>query len=117
VSFQGLLDRTVSIVPTTVQGKDRANNDVRVAGTPILGVRARRDQVAASESLDRRSELATTFVYVLSLTAEDGTPVVITGRDRIVDGNETFDVQGSPELVQRRRRPHHLEAVVRLVEG
>ena len=49
----------------------------------------------------------------------DGTPVELDGYARLVDGTETFELDGPPELLVRRRggRPHHWEATVRRIEG
>lgn len=113
MSFRKLLEREVTIVPRIVTGQDGRGNDVIVDGTPVEGVKAGRDPLDAKEDVDERDQQARTFVYFLPA----GT--AITGYDRIVDGDETFEVRGAPDRVVRRRggREHHVEAVAYLIEG
>ncbi len=111
MSFRRLLDRTITILPMTVIDMDRYGNEIRSPGTPITGVRARRHQVAAAEEITDRDEQSRTFQYFLP------PDVTVTGRDRILDGDDTLDVLGPPELVARRRRPHHIELRAYQIEG
>lgn len=117
MSYRSLLNRVVDVVPVAEGAEDRYGNVARVPGPAIAGVPARRDQVAVAEDLRDRDQQARTIVYSLALRAADGSVLELTGRDRIVDGDETFEIVGSPELLFRRRRPHHWEATVSLVEG
>lgn len=117
MSLRSLLNRTVSVVPMTAAAEDRYGDTGRTPGAPIAGVPARRDQTSGAEDLENRDQQATTVLYTLALRALDGTEVALTGRSRIIDGDETFEVVGPPELLYRRRRPHHWEARAELVEG
>jgi hypothetical protein len=119
VSFRRLLDRTVTLVPRVVTGKDGRGNDVVGDGTPVPGVPAGRDLLQASEEITNRDQQAKTFVYFLPAVLDDGTPVALTGYDRIVDEDKTFEVRGEPERIVRRRggRLHHIEAIAYLIEG
>lgn len=117
MSLRSLLNRRVAVLPMNVVSVDRYNNETRGPGAPIPDVRARRDQIAVAEDLRDRDQQSKTFRYLLALRSEAGLAVVVTGRDRIQDGTETFEVVGSPETLYRRRRPHHLEATAVLVEG
>lgn len=111
MSFDTLLNRTITILPMNVTGIDRYGNDVIGPGTPIEDVPARRWQVSASEEITDRDEQARTFTYDLP------PGVAVTGRDRIIDGDDTLEVLGPPELVYRRRTPHHIELRAYLIEG
>lgn len=113
MSFSRLLDREVTIVPRIVTGEDARGNDVIGDGTPVEGVKAGRDPLEATEDLDERDQQGRVYVYFLPA----GTP--ITGYDRIVDGDETFEVRGAPDRVVRRRggREHHVEAIAYLIDG
>lgn len=109
MSFRGLLNRTVTVVPMNVTSIDRYGNEIRGAGTPIEGVPARRDQVEATEELLDRDQQSRTFRYWFPAG------VAISGRDRIVDGAETLEVEGEPETVDGYRSAHHLEVRAYLV--
>lgn len=117
MSFRSLLNRTVQVVPMTVGAEDRYGNQATTPGTPIDDVPARRDQTSGDEDLVNRDQQVTTVLYSLALRALDGTEVTLSGRSRIVDGAETFEILGPPELLYRRRRPHHWEARAVLIEG
>lgn len=117
MSLRSLLNRTVSWIRTTQGTEDRYGNASTVDAAPVAGIPARRDQVGAGEDQRDRDQQARTFVYTLPLRASDGTLLEPTGRDRLVDGAETFEIVGSPELLYRRRRPHHWELTAVLVEG
>lgn len=111
MSIRRLLNRTVTILPMNVISVDRYGNELRSAGTPVPDIPARRHQVAAGEEITDRDEQSRTFEYFFL------PDVTITGRDRIVDGDDTLEVLGPPELVARRRRPHHIELRAYQIEG
>lgn len=111
MSFDSLLNRTISVVPMDAHTTDRYNNDVTGPGTPITGVRARRHQLTATEDNVDRDQQSQTFRYFLPA----GTP--ISGRDRIVDGDDTLEVLGPPEIVARNQPDHHIELRAQLIEG
>lgn len=117
MSYRSLLNRTVSVVPITVGAEDRYGNTARTPGPAIAGIPARRDQTAGAEDVIDRDQQTTTVLYSLALRSLTGTEVTLSGRDRIVDGDETFEIVGPPELLYRRRRPHHWEARAVLIEG
>lgn len=120
MSFRDLLDRTVTIVPRVTGSLDVRRNELLVDGTPIVGVPAGRElDYATDEDTDERDRQTARYLYFLPITTDDGTLVTLSGYDRIVDGDETFEVDGEPELVIRRRgrRAHHYEARVYRVTG
>lgn len=117
MSLRSLLDRRIAIQTTASGAKDRYGNEARAVGSTLLNVPARRDQVGAAEDVRGRDQQARTFTYLIALRAEDGTAVDLTGRDRIVDGDETLEILGSPELVRRRRLAHHWEARAVVIDG
>ncbi len=119
MSYRRLLDRRVTIVPTTVTpGAGPRGGDLVEEGTPIEDVPASRRQIDASELLDQRDAQSRAFRYSLPVELDDGTPLALTGYDRIVDGDETFEIRGAPEVFSRRRRRlgHHLEADAYLID-
>jgi hypothetical protein len=110
-----LLDRLVTLRPVNgTVTEDRYGNEEVALGVDVLGVPARRHQLDATEDTSNRDEQARTFLYVFKAR---GAPLTLTGRDRIVDGDDELEVLGAPELVYRRRRAHHVEARARLVSG
>lgn len=118
MSFRSLLDRTVTIVPRSVTGTDSRGNDVVADGTPIVGVPAARDSLELSEDLEGRTQTTRRFVYFLP-PEHEGAALELGALDRIVDGDETFELDGPVETVTRRRsaKVHHLEAVAYRIEG
>lgn len=126
MSLRTLLDRRVTLTspaaPADPPVLDAFGNRVTSPATPIANVPARRDQIAQDENLAARDEQTRTYLYILALRNETGTPVAITGRSTIDDVDDAghaqrLQVLGDPELVHRRRRPHHWEARARKVEG
>lgn len=119
MSFRRLLDRRVTIVPRVVTGTDARGNDVISDGPSIAGVPAARDLLSGDEELRARDQQVETWVYFLPAKKDDGTGVVISGYDRIVDGDETFEVRGRVDEITRRRtgKLHHYEATVYRIEG
>lgn len=122
MSLATLYDRTVDLEVTSADGEDARGNEVRSADT-VAGVPAYRHQLTAEEDTSDRDQQARTFVYMLPVehVLEDETVVdvaeLLSGRDRIVDGDETFEVLGTPIVATSRGRRHHVEARAFLVEG
>lgn len=110
-----IFDRVVTLRLVTPAGEDARGNETS-ATTDRLGVPAYRYQVDAAEDRNDRDQQARTFVYFLPPSVA-GAPVVLSGRDRIVDGLEVLEVLGSPIMARKRGRDHHLEARAYLVEG
>lgn len=119
MSFRRLLDRTVSLIPTEVDGTDAHGNDVVDEGTPLEGIPAARQQTAADEDTDGVDRQTVDFVYFLPIFTDDGDELELDGYSKLVDGTDTFDLVGAPELIVRRTggRPHHWELNVRRIEG
>lgn len=111
MSLRQALDRLVSIVPMNIETVDAYHNVRRGPGPEIPDVPTRRDQLQAVEDTTDRDQQARTFVYLFL------PDVAIRGRDRIRDGDDVLEVIGEPDVVSRRRRPHHIEATARLVTG
>lgn len=111
MTFLGLLDRRVTIIPMVAGAKDRYNHTTTVAGTPVTDVAARRDQADISEDVIDRDQQRTVFRYFF----EAG--VAITGRDRIIDGGDTLEVLGEPDEVSGYHGTHHVEVRAYKVEG
>ncbi len=109
MSFHKLLNRTVTIVPMNVVSVDRYGNEIRGEGTPVTGVAARRNQSEATEELLDRDQQSRTFRYWLPA----GT--AISGRDRIVDGADTLEVEGEPATLHGHSAAHHLEVRAYLI--
>jgi len=119
VSFRRLLDRTVTLVPTVVDGEDAHGNDRLVEGAPIAGIPAARDPLDLFEQTgDTRDAQGLAYVYLFPATHE-GVALAPTGYDRIVDGDDTFEIRGAPDEIVRRRggKIHHIEAIAYLAEG
>lgn len=117
MSFPSLLNRRVTYVPIVDGAEDRLGNPARAAGPLVANIPARRSQSGAGEDLDTRDQERTEIVYTLALRSLDRVTLDLSGRGQIVDGDDTFEIVGPPELVYRRRRPHHWRATVELVEG
>jgi hypothetical protein len=117
VSFLGLCNRRVTVQPMDVLDEDDRGNETRGPGAPIPNVPARRRLLSAEEDRAERSEQARTFHYSLALESDDGTPVMLTGRDRIIDTGETLEVLGAADSVAGASADHHLELRAYIVEG
>lgn len=119
MSFRRLLDRTVTIVPRVVTGTDARGNDVISDGPALANVPAARDLLTGDEELRERDQQVETWIYFLPPKKDDGTEIVVSGYDRIVDGTETFEARGRVDEITRRRtgKLHHYEATVYRVEG
>lgn len=118
MSVRTRFDRTVDLEITGPTGEDARGNETRATTTTIVGVPAYRAQVAVAEDLADRDQQARTWQYLLP-PEHDGNDVadLLSGRDRIVDGDETFEVLGAPELATSRGRRKHVLARAYLVEG
>lgn len=114
--IERLFDRVVTIVPTEVTGTDAHGNDTISDGTPIPNVPAARDPLAqgsgTTEELEEAAQQNRTFVYFLPAEVA-GVALEVSGHDRIVDSDGTFEIRGPVDEVVARRRGkiHHLEAV------
>lgn len=111
MSLRQALNRVVSIIPMNVESVDAYHDRHRGPGAEIPNVPTRRDQLQATEDTNDRDQQARTFVYLFL------PDVAISGRDRIRDGDDVLEVIGEPDVVSRRRRPHHIEATARIVSG
>jgi hypothetical protein len=117
VSFRSLLNRTVALSWPTKSGappaRDEYGNVVVTPSEPHTSILARRDQIAADENVDNRDQQTRRYLYLLPMRDTEGDPFdPPAGRGWIIDGDETLLIEGEPELVHRRRRPHHWEVRV-----
>lgn len=119
MSFRSLLgERVVSWIPRNVTSTDAHGNDVTVDGTPVAGIPAARDPLALEEDTgDARDQQIRRYVYFLPPDHE-GTEIRPTGHDVILDGDDRFEIRGTPDLVVRRRggKVHHVEAIAEIEE-
>ncbi len=107
-----MLNRRVTLrgpVKDAPPARDDYGNVIVDQGPESAVIRARRVQVGASEDVLDRDQQTGTWIYLLPLRDEVGGLVAPVGRGWVVDGSETYQVDGEPELVYRRRRPHHWE--------
>lgn len=118
MSLRRLLDRRVSIIPTTVTGQNARGEDVLERGDPIENVPTMREQTATDEDEELRASRSRTFRYFFLPELDDGTPLELTAYDLIVDGDDELSIEGEPELFTRRRRriPSHRVAVARVID-
>jgi len=112
VTFRRMLDRTITVQRRVVTGTDARGNDIIGNGPATAGVHAARELLEASEDLDGQDAQTRVYRYFLEPTVA-GVALAITGYDRIVDTDGTFEIRALPDTLLRRRRPrvHHLEAV------
>lgn len=106
-----MMRRRVTLIPRVVSGIERGR-EVIVDGTPVVGIPAARRVAETAEDEDRRDVQSTRFDYMLAaLHPDTGEALVISGRDRIVDGDEVLEVVGDarPAVQHGRGRTHHLE--------
>lgn len=116
MSLRTIFDRTVDLEITAAAAEDVRGNETETS-TIVEGIRAHRSQVGAGEDTTDRDQQARTFVYLLEPFREDGTPLGLTGRDRIIDGAETLKVLGTPVVATSRGRTRHVEARAYVIEG
>ena len=117
MSLHTLFNRVVALQwPASEAGDETRDRhgvlvDDPTPGSTVARVRARRDQVAQGEDVAGRDQQSATFLYLLALRDEDGVEFTLapSGRGWIVDADVRLEVVGPPELVHRRRRPHHWE--------
>lgn len=118
MSLRSLLNRRVKLRGPVKSGAPPARDDygnvVVAKGPESPLIRARRDQVGADEDVLNRDQQTRRFTYLLALYDVDGDLVAPVGRGWVVDGDDTFAIDGEPELIYRRRRPHHWE--IRAIE-
>jgi len=69
------------------------------------------EPTGASENDDQRSGQRAVWRLIVPVGVD------ITGRDRIEYQGETFEIDGPPLTLRTPRGPHHVEAVLRWVEG
>lgn len=117
MSLRTMFDRRVSLEITSPAGKDARGNEVRATST-IENVPAVRGQVSAGEDNLDRDEQARTFIYEFPpVWGAFDLAELLTGRDRIVDGDETFAILGAPVVATSRGRRRHVEARAYLVSA
>jgi hypothetical protein len=121
VSRETLFDRLVTLELSTAGGENGRGNEVRTTST-IDGIPAHRSQSAATEDTADRDQQARTFVYLFPIFAvQDGEVIdvadVLTGRDRILDGNDTLKILGTPVVATSRGRRLHVKARAFVLEG
>ena len=112
-----MYDRAVTITPRVVTGRDARGNDV-VSDGETFTARALRDLAKIDEDTSDRDQQARTYRYLIEpRDRATGALIPVTGYDRIVDNDETFEIIGTPEYVRQRRRGrvHHLELDARRV--
>lgn len=110
MSFKGLLDRTVTLVPRTPAAtKDAYGNEVLEDGAGVE-VKSRRDLVTGQESTDDEQRGTRDWLYFFEAD------VAIDRLTKIVDGADELEVLVVDEATGR-KGVHHLEVTARLVEG
>ena len=117
MSLRTLFDRVVDL-ELVADGAENARGNPTTSTTTVEGIRAYRSQVGAAEDTSDRDQQARTFVYLLEPYRPDGTPLGLTGRDRIREANgELLEVLGTPVLATSRGRLRHVEARAFVLEG
>ena len=102
------------------EGKDDHGNDIVIDGDPLVDVPAGRDlQGEAREDIVARDQQERVFTDFFPAVLDDGTELELSGYDRIIDGEDTLEIRGDPEVIVRRRggRVHHIEATAYVIEG
>lgn len=117
MSLSTLFDRTVELELTTSSAEDARGNETR-SSSSIADVPCYRGQLSAAEDTDDRDQQARTFVYYFPPTfGAFDLGNLLSGRDRIVDGDETLEILGAPIVATSRGRARHVEARAFLVDG
>ena len=115
MSFERLLDRVVTIQPRSVSSSG-TRGDVFADDAPIAGVKTARDLLVAEEDTgDNREQQSKRFRYFFPRTVAGA----FDGHARIVDGVETLEIDGEPEIIVRRRtgKTHHVEVIAYVSTG
>lgn len=122
MSRRTLFDRTVALVITAAAAEDARGNETR-SSTTLAGVPAFRSQLGADEDTDDRDQQARTFTYLLPVIHVDDDELahdigdLLSGRDRIVDGDDTLEILGAPVVATSRGRRRHVQARAYLLDG
>jgi hypothetical protein len=111
MSLEARMDRSVYVEATTLMEVEdeygnRLEHAQRFGPFPAL-----RNQSGATEDQAARDSQVQTFDYILSPS------VKVSGYDRIIDGSDTFEVIGTPEVVRGQVGPHHVQLKVRIIRG
>lgn len=121
MSLRTIFDRVVDLELTSSSGKDVRGNEIR-SSTTLADVPCFRWQVKAEEDTADRDQQARTFVYLFPVEHVVDDEVhdlgeLMTGRDRIHDGDEILEVLGTPVVPTSRGRRRHVEARAYYEEG
>lgn len=112
-----MFDRTVDLELTTPAAEDARGNETRATST-IADVPCYRGQLSAAEDTDDRDQQARTFVYYFPpIFGAFDLADLLSGRDRIIDGDDTLEVLGAPVVATSRGRARHVEARAFLLDG
>lgn len=117
MSLRTMFDRRVVLELTAADGENARGNEVRSTST-VEGVPCCRGQVTATEDNLDRDQQARTFVYLFPpVFGSFDLAALVDGRDRIVDGDDTFEILGAPVVATSRGRLRHVEVRAYLVDG
>lgn len=116
MSLRTIFDREVTLRLVGVGAENPRGNNAETT-TDVAGIAAYRAQVGTAEDTVDRDQQARTFVYFLDAERPDGTPLGLSGWDRIVDGVQVLKVLGTPIVASSRGRARHVEARAYLLEG
>lgn len=108
--IERLLRQEVEVVPVSAGDPDRYNAPTRAEGEPVPYA-AWIEQTRATELQVGRHTVIADWLLVLPAGA------VIDAGDRVRHDGRTFEVTASPDRVRTPRGEHHVEALLRLVEG
>lgn len=112
-----MFDREVDLELTTPAAEDARGNETRTTST-IADVPCYRGQLTADEDTADRDQQARTFVYFFPpVFGAFDVADLLTGRDRIIDGDDTLEIIGAPIVATSRGRRRHVEARAYLVDG
>lgn len=112
MSYLALLNRSIQILRQTVTSTDVYGDEVRLPADPDPDpVAARRETLEVDEDERGRDQQVTRYRYFLPA----GT--AIAGHDTIIDGGETLEVDGPPDIVDGRYGEHHREVIAHLITG
>lgn len=104
--------REVEILPPAAGAADRYGSTsvtFPAAGTVVMGWLSQTDQTEPQQ--DGRDPLVTGLVLFLPAGTE------ITGRHRVIIGEDTYTVEGQPHDAWSPSASHHLEVRLQKVEG